>query len=246
MPKIILACIATIFIVFKSNSQSLGNISRAKDSTNKKAAPTGDKKIEKLEDIQIPEALIERIRKMKYTEIEQMTEEYQENVRKKLKDDDAEEEYIFFVKLKFLYDHVIGFSKYISRTDPKISKEKKIIDVPIEWCGQIDSTKENVCVESIDDIYRFTRDSIKTSNWVQKVEKALIGNVKQGEAFGKPINTKSKGKKNTASPTTNNEKEAMPKKEESKDNKKEKKTDAPKPSKKEKNKKPTGFGTEDE
>jgi hypothetical protein len=242
MLKIVLPIVA-ILLYIGANAQSLGGVARAKDSTNKKAAPTGPKKIEKLEDLPVPEQVKERIRAMKYTEIEEMTEEYQENVKKQLKDDDGEEEYILLVKLKFLYDHIIGFTKFISRTDPKISKEKVIIDIPVEWCGQMDSTKESVCVETIDDIYRFKRDSIKTSNWVQKVEKPIITNVKQGEAFGKPILTKGKGKKGT----TSKEEATAKEKSSTTDSKKEKKDDAKTApaSKKQKGKKPTGFGNDE-
>ncbi len=177
-------------------AQSLGNIARAKDTATTKSADGKNKTIVKLEDIKLPEEMLLRIQSLSKEAIENFTDEYQENIREKTKDGKEYDEYILIVKLRFYLDHIIGYKKLVYRVDPSQTKEKTIIDVPIEWCGTIDSTKESVCVESLDDIYAYQENKVKTSGWKQKVEAQLISNVKQGAAFSKPIvDTKANSKK---------------------------------------------------
>ncbi|MFY7899099.1 MAG: hypothetical protein ACOVNY_02870 [Chitinophagaceae bacterium] len=197
--------------------------------------------ITKLSQVKLPPPMVASIKSMTKDNIYSLQEEYQENIR------EDGEEFVITIKLRFMDDHIIGYIKKAPlRQSNRVEISKTVIDIPVEWCGTIDSTKTKHCVKSLEELEAFTKE-VKTSNWRQKDEAEELAKSKPETSFGKPDLSGKKKKKGSKDEDV--KKGDAPKSDEekkkNKDEQKEEKQKKEKPAKKSKKSIKEMYGEEE-
>ncbi len=124
--------------------------------------------ITKFADAGLPGMLLQQIRSYKPEEIVKMHEEFQQNVR----EDDGE--YTITMRLWFEDDHVMGYIKKAPiGNNLKVEVSKTILDIAVEWCGVVDSTKQPICVKTMKEMQQASALA-KISDWHQKPDEAPV------------------------------------------------------------------------
>ncbi len=118
--------------------------------------------ISKFSDSMLPDIVVKRLRSYGKDSITHLREEYQQNIR------EDEEEFTMTMHLWFDDDHIVGFiRKAPINNNLKIEIAKIVIDIPVEWCGIIDSSQELHCVKTLQELKAFD-STVKCSHWQQK------------------------------------------------------------------------------
>jgi len=213
LKHLLLSCVCVfVFIIISTNTFAQQDTSNARPAY-----------ITKLSQAKLPPPMVASIKSLTKDKIYSLQEEYQENVR------EDGEEYVITIKLRFMDDHIIGYIKKAPlRQSNRVEISKTIIDIPVEWCGTIDSSKATHCVKTLEELEAFAKE-VKSSNWHQKDEADEMAAAKPETSFGKPDNVgkkKKKGKKDEVKEEATKEtsKEEKPKEEKTKKEKPAKKS----------------------